>query len=609
MRTRTTAGASPVTRRAGASAITRALAVLAVLVPLAASAACGGGNGDPAAPAAPKDGPDVLRVLAGSEIKDLEPLLKRAAGAAGVRVELSYAGTLDGADQVASGGADGRYDATWFSSNRYLSLIDGATARLSTQTKVMVSPVLLGLKSSKAHELGWDSKPVTWNDIAEAARARRFTFGMTSPAASNSGFSALVGVTAALSDAAEAVGKAQIDAATPKLKQFFSAQTLTAGSSGWLADAYVEQASVDGLVNYESVLLGLNASGTLREPLTLIYPTDGVVTADYPLTLLSSAAAGKKDLYGKLATWLRRPEIQREIMTTTYRRPIVPEVRPDQRFGSAPLVELPFPNRRSAADELIGVYLNQVRKPSRTLFVLDTSGSMAGGRIDGLKQALTALAGADTSATGTFSRFRDRETVTMIPFSTAPGMPQTFTLPDREPGPTLQRIRSYGEGPAGERRHRDLRQPAGGLRGGEVLGETGRLHLDRADDRWRQHRRQLVRRLRGLLPVAAGEVPHVRRALRRQRCHGDEADRAAHRRRGLRRPVTVAGRGVQGDPWLPVVRAAGSSPMPGRRRTSPGARWRWRGWCWSSSASRARSGRSWSPDCTASGRCWPRPTG
>ncbi|MET8046245.1 VWA domain-containing protein [Streptosporangium sp. NPDC005286] len=424
--------------RTGSRPIRRALAALTLLV---ASAACGGAD----TPATPVDGPDVLRVLAGSEIGDLEPLLKRARDAIGVRVALSYAGTLDGADQVARGGADGQYDATWFSSNRYLSLIDGATARLSTQTKVMVSPVLLGLKASKARELGWDRKPVTWNDIASAARAREFTFGMTSPAASNSGFSALVGVTAALSDAGEAVDKAQIDAVTPRLKEFFSAQTLTSGSSGWLADAYARQGEVDGLVNYESVLLGLNASGRLSEPLTLIYPSDGVVTADYPLTLLSSATPDKKELYRKLAAWLRTPEIQREVMTTTHRRPIVPEVGPDRRFGSASLVELPFPNRRDAADELIGVYLNQVRRPSRTLFVLDTSGSMEGERIDALKQALTALSGADTSVSGSFSRFRDRETVTMIPFNTTPGTPQTFTLPDRNPEPVLQRIRSYSE--------------------------------------------------------------------------------------------------------------------------------------------------------------------
>ncbi|MEV1173303.1 substrate-binding domain-containing protein, partial [Nonomuraea sp. NPDC049784] len=288
----------------------------------------------------PVDGPDMLRVLAGSEIKDLEPLLQRAEREAGVRVKLTYTGTLDGAEQVASGRADGRLDATWFSSNRYLSLIDGAQARLSTQTKVMVSPVVLGLKPAKAAELGWDKGSVSWADIAAAAGDGRFSFGMTNPASSNSGFSALVGVAAALSGADGALSTEQVGTVTPKLKKFFSAQRLTAGSSGWLADAYARDPRVDGLVNYESVLLGL------REPLTIVYPSDGVVSADYPLTLLASAPEDKKVLYGKLAAWLRTPAVQKDIMTGTHRRPIAPGVTLDARFGAAQLIELPFPNRR-----------------------------------------------------------------------------------------------------------------------------------------------------------------------------------------------------------------------------------------------------------------------
>ncbi|MEV0384641.1 VWA domain-containing protein [Nonomuraea sp. NPDC050643] len=389
------------------------------------------------APAAEPE--NVLRVLAGSEIKDLEPLLRRAEKEAGVSVRLTYTGTLDGAEQVASGRADGRLDATWFSSNRYLSLIDGAQARLSTQTKVMVSPVVLGLKPAKASELGWDKGPVSWTDIATAARDGRFSFGMTNPASSNSGFSALVGVAAALSDADGALSAGQVASVTPRLKEFFSAQRLTAGSSGWLADAYARNPGVDGMVNYESVLLGA------REPLTLIYPGDGVVSADYPLTLLASAPEARKALYGKLAAWLRTPAVQRDIMTGTHRRPIVNGVPLDARFGSVPLIELPFPNRRGTADELIATYLNQVRVPAETRFVLDTSGSMEGDRIAALRQALIALTGADTSVSGAFSRFSNREAVTMIPFSGTTGPPVPFTVPERDPGPVLAQIKRFAE--------------------------------------------------------------------------------------------------------------------------------------------------------------------
>ncbi|MFC4060127.1 VWA domain-containing protein [Planomonospora corallina] len=406
-------------RRAAAAAVAAALSL--------GAAACGSG-------AEHQDGPDVLRILAGSEVADMEPLLERS----GVKVRFTYTGTLDGAEQVASGGADGRYDAVWFSSNRYLSLIDGARARLSTETRTMVSPVLLGLRTAKAAELGWADGRATWEEIATAAAGGRFTFGMTNPASSNSGFSALVGVAAGLSGADGALTAEQVASVTPRLKEFFTAQRLTSGSSGWLAEAYARGGGVDGLVNYESVLLGMTG-------LTLVRPSDGVVTADYPLTLLASAPAEKKELYGRLAAWLRTPGTQREIMAVTHRRPAVPEVQPGPEFGAEPLLELPFPNRRATADGLITAYLDELRVPAHAFFVLDTSGSMEGGRIDALREALVTLTGADRSASGTFSRFRSRETVTMIPFSGEVGAERTFVLPESGPEPVLAQIRQYAE--------------------------------------------------------------------------------------------------------------------------------------------------------------------
>src|SRR6185295_13886395 len=110
-------------------------------------------------------------------------------------------------------------------------------------------------------------------------------FAMTNPAASNSGFSALVGVASAYAGTGDALTTSDID--VPGLKRFFSGQALTAGSSGFLADAYVRsQDSLGGMINYESILLSLNAGHRLHEPLSLIYPRDGIVTADYPVMLL-----------------------------------------------------------------------------------------------------------------------------------------------------------------------------------------------------------------------------------------------------------------------------------------------------------------------------------
>jgi len=384
--------------------------------------------------------PGTLRVLAGSELKDVEPLLGDLRAATGVNLHFDYTGTLDGAERLTSGD---QYDLAWFSSARYLMLLteQGGRGRPVASERIMLSPVVLGVKRSVAGRFGWTgSKPVTWSDIAAKAKSGQLRYGMTNPAASNSGFAALVGVASAFAGTGGALQTKDID--TARLTGFFSGQALTAGSSGWLADAYVgAQDRLDGLINYESVLLGLNAGGKLHEPLQLIYPKEGIVTADYPLLLMNTA---KRAEYDKVVGWLRSPDVQRRLMSTTARRPAVASVPADRRFGTQVLVEVPFPASRAVVDQLLVAYLDKLSKPAHTIYVLDTSGSMEGDRIASLRSAFANLAGADTSLSGRFARFRKRERVTILPFSDQAGERRDFTVDATTPdSASLADIRRY----------------------------------------------------------------------------------------------------------------------------------------------------------------------
>ena len=402
-----------------------------------------GGTTDGGTTGLPNDG-TTLRVLAGSEVKDMVPILEEAAATIGVKVAFEYVGTLAGTELVASGGAAGKYDATWFPNNRYLSLLPGASSAITSSVKIMSSPVVLGLRKSVAHRLGWDATAPTWAELAAAASAGEFTYGMTNPAASNSGFSALVAVATALSGTGSALTDADIRAVTPAMTSFFSGQKLTAGSSGFLADKFIANPDVvDGIINYESVLMGLKPSG---EQLTIVTPSDGVVTSDYPLTLLSSADASKKPLFDKLTAWLTTKKVQQEIVTQTKRRPGVPGVDTGSTFPGGILFDTPFPNTLDVANTLISTYLESVRSPAQTLFVLDTSGSMGGDRIAALQQALKNLAGADASTAGGFAAFRSRERVTLIPFSSSTDTPIVIDVPDGDKSATLAQIRSQADG-------------------------------------------------------------------------------------------------------------------------------------------------------------------
>ena len=382
-----------------------------------------------------------IHILAGSELKDLEPFLPDIQKATGLNVQFDYIGTLDGAAAISGGDP---HALAWFSSNRYLTLLPGATAKILAQQRMMLSPVVLGVRKSTAQKFGWEGNSnLTWKDIADKAAAGSFNFAMTDPSASNSGFSALVGVAAAFAGTGNALTSQDIR--TAPMRELFAGQKLTAGSSGFLADSYVkDQDSLDGIVNYESVLLGLNAGGKLRQPLDLVYPKEGIVTADYPLMLLKSAQRGD---YDKLVAYLRRHDVQTRIMTQTHRRPSIPDVQPDSQFSSQVLLEVPFPSSLDVVNQLISIYLNEVRLPSHTFFVLDISGSMDGSRLDGVKKTFANLTGGDKTITGQFARFRAREEITIVTFNGAVQDTQTFTVNDPTPGSAdLRRVLDFVNG-------------------------------------------------------------------------------------------------------------------------------------------------------------------
>jgi Ca-activated chloride channel family protein len=392
----------------------------AAALTFAALAACSSGsdsstgNDDGTLPA------NAFTILAGSELKDVDTQLgDEIRKATGIEIRFSYAGTLDAIDQLNAGE---QFDAVWVSHGKYLAMNPDLKARIVAQEKIMLSPVILGVKRSKAVALGWDRNDPTWKDIADAASAGTFTFGMTNPTSSNTGFTAVIGIAAALASNPDALTEA--DVANPALKAFFQGQRMTAGSSGWLADAYAgDPSKVDGIINYESVILSLNANGKLSEPLVPVYPKEGIITADYPLMLLNS---GKRAEYDRLVAYLRSSAFQTTLSAATLRRPVNAESQAAASIPKRTLIELPFPGQPQVINGLLDAFLADVRVPSTSRYVLDLSGSMDDeGRIGQLKAAMNTLAGGDAgSLSSRYARFQNRERIGVIPFN-------------REPMPTL----------------------------------------------------------------------------------------------------------------------------------------------------------------------------
>lgn len=378
------------------------------------------------------DGPNVLRVLAGSEVSDMAPVLADLKNETGVDLKIDYAGTLEGTQNVASGAVNGKYDATWFPSNRYLALLDGGTAAISKEQKIMSSPVVLGVKPAVATALGWDKEIPTWQKILEAVKAGKLTYGMTSPVSSNSGFSALIGAATALSGTGDALTGANVDSVTPALTDLFKGQTLTSGSSGWLAQKFTDTPTQDAIFNYESVLRSMKVD---NHPLTIIAPSDGVITADYPLSLLKSASAEKAGLYEKATTYLLSEKVQQKIHDLTQRSTKV-------STNTSVAFELPFPNKIETAQKLIATYLSSIKKPSHMVFDIDTSGSMGGTRISQLKAALLTMTDS-AGGPNSFVAFQPRETINYVEFSNTVKSNKSFQITDTDREKNLTDIKNY----------------------------------------------------------------------------------------------------------------------------------------------------------------------
>ena len=432
-------------------------------------AACGKKE-PPPPPPPPAVAAQAFTVLATTDLRDVLPLEEMVYKATGVKLRFRFGGTMESTEAVLNGQAQA--DGAWFANAKYLLSSPQGQVRVKLQDKIMLSPIAVGVSESDAKKFGWN-KPdlkLTWKDIATAAKAGKLNYALSNPATSNQGFMALMGVVAAASGKAEALAAADVDRGA--IADFLKGYKLPGDNSSYLSEQFILQQGtrVNAFINYESWLLGLNASGKLREKLQLIYPFEGVSTADYPFMLLNEERRGD---YLKVVDFLKSEATQTWLARQTLRRPIsaavaakVDDLLPRQGLQ----VELPFSPDRALADGLIAAYLNEFRTPIASTFVLDTSGSMqGGGRRQQLVQALHYIAGADASLTGRIARLTQREKLWLQPFSDVPYGLQGFEVPAA--APQARGVAEPAETDAMRQVLTDVRSMADGLnmKGGTAL--------------------------------------------------------------------------------------------------------------------------------------------
>ncbi len=346
--------------------------------------------------------PRQFRIIAGSGNATFEPILKRFGQQNGVDVQITYKGSLDIMHLLQTGKLD--YDAIWDADSLWTSLGDEKHI-IKNRESMMRSPVVFGIKKSRAQKLSWIGKDVTVQNILDATEKENLRVMMTSATQSNSGASAYFGFLYAFAGNPDVLTPAQLQDPVISKKVTRLLQTLarTSESSGWLRDLFLkEYANFDAMFNYESHIIELNQDliKQRKEPLYVVYPRPGLGIADFPFSYVDHNDPVKEKIFIELQKYILSDGAQKEIAAKGRRVGLVgmtpahvdkavfnPDWGVDVAKGVSPLRLPSAPVIRQA----LNLYQSQFRKPSLTVYLLDFSGSMSGNGEQQLKQAMRIL--------------------------------------------------------------------------------------------------------------------------------------------------------------------------------------------------------------------------
>ena len=112
---------------------------------------------------------DDFNIVASYDYKDMEDEIVKYGKKHNIDVKITYLGDLDIVDELNANSS--KYDAVWISNSMWLYMLDNNY--LHSDSKSMgISPVVFGIKKSKAEQLGLVNKTVYTKDIVDNVKKK-----------------------------------------------------------------------------------------------------------------------------------------------------------------------------------------------------------------------------------------------------------------------------------------------------------------------------------------------------------------------------------------------------------------------------------------------------
>ena len=374
------------------------------------------------------DNPDDDFVIATSyDYKVFEDDLVKYGKKHNIDVKLKYYGDLDIVSELNANSKN--YDAVWISNSMWLYMLDNNYLH-SDSKSVGISPIVFGIKKSKAKQLGLIGKDVSNTDIVNLIQDKKIKYVMNSVTQTNTGATAYIGFLTSLAGNPEVLTADMLkdEALVNKLKAVFSGVERVSGDESYLNEMFLNSNNYEAVISSESSLINLNKElkNKNKETLYFIYPSDGVAINDSTFAFIDNHRDNEDDFL-TLQNYLLSDEGQSLLEENGIRtwyggitdNPNKKIFNSDWGINTKEYLNVTrFPSKDMITKSL-ELYIEKLRKPTHVVFCLDYSGSMSG---DGYKELVDAMDYILTyeKASKDSLQFSEYDKITVIPFSDQP---------------------------------------------------------------------------------------------------------------------------------------------------------------------------------------------
>lgn len=373
-----------------------------------------------------KKSKNTFTIISSTSTSALDDEIKKYGKENKINIEIEHYGDLEIIDILNQNSKN--YDAVWISNSIWLYMLENQNI-ITDSKSIVIDPVVMAVEKKKAEELGFVDKEIKNKDILEAIKSGKLKYVMSSVTQTNTGATAYLNFLNSLAGTPEVLTSDMLKNETLQkdLKEFFKGVERVSGDEDYLTEMYLK-GNYNAMINYESSLIELNKQLVKenKEPLYLIYPTDGVAINDMPFAYINndSKDTDTKETFDKIQSYLRSDEITKLLEQKGYRSwfgGIKKDTDPNtfnKEWGidtTKYLKDMKYPSK-TVITEAINIYIEMLRKPTHVVFCLDISGSMSGEGMEELQEAMNYILDYNKASLDKI-QFSDTDKITIITFN------------------------------------------------------------------------------------------------------------------------------------------------------------------------------------------------